>query len=48
VQRPTGHDAADLAVTQRAFDHTTGAHRVDAGADNLEQIVCECGNGSRQ
>jgi hypothetical protein len=48
VQRPAGDDAGDLAVLEGARDDTTRTYGVYAGADDLNEILLERGNGDRQ
>jgi hypothetical protein len=48
VQRAAGDDLGDLGIGECARDDTTSAHRVDAGEDNVDEIVLERGNGNGQ
>ena len=48
VKSARGASVGDIAIGQRACQHTTGADRVYAGAGDLIEILSESGNGNRQ
>ena len=48
VKSPRGEDVGNLAIGKRARQHTTGADRVNAGANDVIEILSESGNGNRQ
>ena len=48
VQRPCRQDLGQCPISQGAFDHTSGTDRVDAGADDGEQVLFERGERNCQ